>query len=115
MRWAVSMIVIMWSAATGSEPRPQWHLPTTIRVTQDVQVKACDVHQPRARGVLCAGRDDQPFEIPKGRAFQMVRTEGGEGGGCDIRFERRTVSVGACPWLDGFTDHQSDIFVVVKK
>ena len=31
-------------------------------------------------------------------------------GGCRIEFEKRRYDVSSCPRLDGFTDHQRDVF-----
>ena len=35
-------------------------------------------------------------------------------GGCRIEFEKKRYDVSSCPWLDGFTDHQQDVFRVVS-
>ena len=62
-------------------------------------------------GRLYIGRGS--FVIKKGQTFQMVKIDGE--GGCRIRFETREYSLGSCPWLDGFTDRQADIFEVILK
>jgi hypothetical protein len=49
--------------------------------------------------------------IPKDQTFQMISV--GSAGGCRIRFEKQEPDVSSCPWLDGFRDHQADIFNVV--
>jgi hypothetical protein len=36
-------------------------------------------------------------------------------GGCRIEFEKKQYDVSSCPWLDGFTDHQEDVFKVVSE
>ena len=35
-------------------------------------------------------------------------------GECRIRFEKKEYDVSSCPWLDGFSDHQTDIFKVIS-
>ena len=63
------------------------------------------------RGVLylSGGRS---FTIAKGQRFLMVKVY--DEGECRIKFENREYDVGSCPWLDGFRDHQEDIFKVVS-
>jgi hypothetical protein len=90
----------------------RWHLPVTIAVTQDVEVKPTGVSR-EARGTLYIGRDEKAFRIKNGQAFQMIRI--GSEGGCRIQFRRKNYELVSCPWLDGFRDHQADIFKVVAK
>jgi len=35
-------------------------------------------------------------------------------GECRIRFQSREYDLHSCPWLDGFADHQADIFRVLS-
>ena len=69
-----------------------------------------DITRFEVRGTLYAGRNTEPFVIRKGEAFQMIAA-GGESG-CRIRFDKREHDLSSCPWLEGFTDHWTDIFEV---
>lgn len=99
----------------------RWQLPVTIEVTRDVDVKPYSVLAlpgggllREERGTLYIGREEKAFQIRKGQIFQMIKVE--LEGGCQIRFEKKDYLLGSCPWLDGFADHQADIFkVIVKK
>ena len=66
------------------------------------------------RGVLyiAGSKSFEPFTIKKGQRFQMLAVL--REGGCRIRFERNEYLVTSCPWVDGFTDHQTDVFKVVS-
>jgi hypothetical protein len=94
-----------------------WQLPVTIEVTQDVQLKNLPAGQSdgsqQERGSLYIGLDSKPFLIKKGQTFEMVTLE--PEGACRIRFEKREYFLSSCPWLDGYRDHQSDIFKVIPK
>lgn len=87
----------------------RWRLPVTVEVFQDVpaQVEGKDGQR---RGVLYVDRG-QVFTVKKGQRFLMVKL--GQEGGCRIEFEKKQYEVASCPWLDGFRDHQEDIFTVV--
>jgi hypothetical protein len=61
--------------------------------------------------VLYVGRG-QSFTVKKGQRFLMVKVY--EEGGCRIEFEKKQYDVSSCPWLDGFRDHQEDVFRVVS-
>jgi hypothetical protein len=37
----------------------------------------------------------------------------GQEGGCRIRVAKREYDVSSCPWLEGFSDHQTEVFEVV--
>ena len=101
----------------------RWQLSVTIEVTRDVDVKPSSVLQIPGGGLqgeqrgtlyIAIGRDAKAFRIMKEHTFQMIKVE--PEGGCQIRFENKDYTLGSCPWLDGFTDHQADIFkVIVKK
>jgi hypothetical protein len=47
----------------------------------------------------------------EGKRFQMIRIEGE--GQCHVRALGKKYLLTSCPWLEGFGDHQSDIFAVV--
>jgi hypothetical protein len=59
------------------------------------------------------GWRDESFVARKGQTFQMIKV--GREGSCQIRFDRREYDLSSCPWLDGLTDHQTDIYEVTKK
>ena len=59
--------------------------------------------------------DRQPgekFQIKKGERFLMIEIHAE--GGCTIKVQQGQFFVGSCPWLDGFTDHQEDVYKVVS-
>ena len=108
----VGPIVIIAAASTSSlaqtPKRVAWDyhsVPITIEVARDVPVRPCGFE----RGVLCAAAD---FIIPRGGRFQMleVRPEGG----CIIRYRESEHEVSSCPWVLGFADPQSQVFVIVE-
>src|ERR1700682_6503974 len=97
----------------SAQPRPR--VPVTIEVARDVEVKPySELRRPdgsylkQMRGTLYIARTFKGFWIEKGHTFQMVKIYGE--GGCRIRFEKREYDLGSCPWLEGFTDRQTDIF-----
>ncbi len=91
--------------ATG---QTKWRLPVTIETLQDVQVHATETGAQK-RGVLYVG-GEKSFTIKKGQRFLMVRVYAD--GECRIQFEGAEYDVSSCPWLDGFSDHQEDVFKV---
>jgi hypothetical protein len=88
-----------------------WHLPVTIEALQDVPAHVEEAGGER-RGVLYIGRGES-FLVKKGQRFLMVKV--GQEGGCRIEFEKRQYDVSSCPWLDGFRDHQEDIFGIISR
>jgi hypothetical protein len=96
--------------AAGDQSR--WHLPVTIEVARDVDVKSSerqsDGRYGQIRGTLYSS---EAFRIKKGQRFQMVKIYGE--GECRIRFQEKEHDLSSCPWLDGFRDHQTDIFRVI--
>jgi hypothetical protein len=86
-------------------------LPVTIEVKHDVEV----IHNSEpneSRGKLYLDdRKLKEFRLTKGQRFQMVET--GKEGSCRIRFEGNEYGLTSCPWLEGFTDHQADVFSIV--
>jgi hypothetical protein len=92
---------------------PYWHLPATIEALKDVEAVNSERHSDgsvyQERGVLYA---DEAFRIRKGERFQMVKVYGE--GGCRIRFKNKEHDVSSCPWLEGFSDPQADIYRVIS-
>jgi len=87
-------------------------LPVTIEVKQDVEVT--QAYSQDSRGKLRLDNvKAQAFRIRKGQRFQMVKI--GQEGSCRITFEGEEYGLTSCPWLDGFTDHQTDVFSIVTK
>jgi hypothetical protein len=112
------MLTIALLMALSAPAQSRWHLPVTIEVTQDVEVKPhSELQQPgggfsrEERGVLYIGRNLKAFRIKKGQTFRMIKIEAE--GGCRIQVEKREYDLPSCPWLDGFRDHQADIFRVI--
>jgi hypothetical protein len=89
------------------------HLPVTIEVKRDVEVTHnTESHESRGKLYL----DDvkaKGFRLKKGQRFQMV--EIGQEGSCRIRFGDNEYGLTSCPWLEGFRDHQTDVFKIVIK
>lgn len=93
------------------EPSDSWYrsrLPVTLKVAQDVEVKPYSRSQPHRRGTLEIGSHAKPFTIKKGQTFQMLELLGE--GECRIRFSKKVYTLGSCPWLEGFTDRETDIY-----
>ena len=90
-----------------------WLLPATIEALRDVPVYVKEIPG-QQRGVLYISdsKSLKPFTIKKGQRFQMLRILREDE--CRIRFEKNDYLVSSCPWLDGFTDHQTDVFSVVS-
>lgn len=86
------------------------HLPVTIEALKDVPAHA-EEGNAQKRGVLYVDRG-QSFTVRKGERFLMVKIN--QEGSCRIEFEKRQYDVSSCPWLDGFRDHQEDVFKVVS-
>jgi hypothetical protein len=97
--------------AFAAHAQTRWEFPVTIEALQDVPAHGAEAASQR-RGILYIGAAE-PFTIKKGERFQMVKTY--SEGGCRIQFENRQYDVSSCPWMDGFTDHQVDIFRVVQR
>ena len=87
--------------AAGDQSR--WHLPVTIEVARDVDVRSSerqsDGRYGQLRGTLYSS---EAFRIKKGQRFQMVKIYGE--GECRIRFQEKEYDLGSWPWLDGFRD-----------
>ncbi len=107
---AACVLAVASVAAVGAA-QTKWRLPVTIEVLKDVPLETTQgTRQPK--GVLYVS-GKPPFVIKKGQRFLMVKIE--PAGGCRIRFEAREDSVASCPWLDGVTDHQVDVFKIVPE
>lgn len=100
-------IVILAVSTIG---QARWDLPATIEALQDVPARAEETGGQK-RGVLYVGREES-FVVKKGQRFLMVQIH--QEGGCRIEFEKRQYDVSSCPWLDGFRDHQEDVFRVIS-
>jgi len=87
-------------------------VPLTIRVLQDVPVESGQRLPYQERGHLYIAPGLEPFTIKKGDTFQMLAI--GQEGGCRIKYREREYDTPTCPWLEGFTDHQTDVFEVAK-
>jgi hypothetical protein len=90
--------------------QPTNNLSLTIEVLRDVLVMASGAEK---RGTLSLiGDRSESFTIKKGQRFQMMKRY--VEGQCWIRFQNRDYDVASCPWLDGFSDQQEDIFKIVS-
>ena len=110
MKIRVVAAAVLMLVALPVHTQNRLRLPITIEVLRDVPAHKDD--QPsQQRGVLYASTP-KPFTIRKGQRFLMIKVY--SEGECRIEFEKRQYDVASCPWLDGFADHQSDIFKVVR-
>jgi hypothetical protein len=106
----LSLVVVTWMLLQQGSG---WRLPVTIEVKQDVNVRTSERRPDgsfgQERGSLYSS---EAFQIKKSQRFQMIKiyTEGE----CRIRFQRKEYDLSSCPWLDGFADHQEDIFKVIS-
>jgi hypothetical protein len=88
-------------------------LPVTIEVRQSVEVThIVEPHESRGKLYL-EDTKASAFRLAKGKKFQMVGI--GKEGSCRIRFGGNEYGLTSCPWLEGFSDHQTDFFSVVHK
>ncbi len=101
--------MLIATATLSVAGQTRWQFPVTIEALQDVPAHADDAGT-QHRGVLYVGRG-QAFTVRKGFRFQMLKIN--KEGGCRIEFEKKQYDVSSCPWLDGFRDHQNDVFWVV--
>jgi hypothetical protein len=104
------IVLLMILTAPGQVSR---RLPVTIEVKRDVEVtQYTDSHDPR--GTLYLDNiKEKAFRLKKGQRFQML--EVGQEGGCRIRYQDREYGLISCPWLEGFRDHQTDVFSIFDK
>jgi hypothetical protein len=82
-----------------------------MKITQEVAIEPYSRPERHRRGTLVIARDAQAFTIKKGETFQMTKLLGE--GGCQIRFLKKNYDLGSCPWLEGFTDRETDIYLPV--
>lgn len=86
-------------------------LPVTIEVKRSVEVThKTEPHESRGKLYLEDAKA-KAFRLAKGQKFQMIRI--GEEGSCRIRFDGNQYDLTSCPWLEGFSDHQADVFSLV--
>jgi hypothetical protein len=100
------------------QPKPSTQrLLVTIEVTRDVVVEPYrkDREEADIRELLQFFNAETAVVVRRGQRFQVSRSRGSMEGGCWIRFQRLEYDIASCWWLDGFTDHHADIFVVVEK
>jgi hypothetical protein len=92
---------------------PDARLPVTIEVKQDVEViGAVPLHGDRGKLYVVSPPDTKTVPLHKGQRFRMTKMLGE--GECRIRIEGNDFDLLYCPWLEGFTDHQTDFFKVVE-
>jgi hypothetical protein len=114
---AMIAIVFVLSLTFQIKPEPRTPPPlVTIKVTQDVSLEPYqrDKEEKHVRGVLQFFHGGKQVTIRRGQTFQVVSNVGQMEGGCRIRFQKVDYEIASCFWRQGFADHQSDIFVIVK-
>lgn len=102
----IALLIIFKALQIGSRP------PITVEVERNVEVK-CNADDGELRGTLYLASKSEPFRLTKGQRFQMVAVL--QEGGCRIRFDGKEYGLTSCPWLEGFRDHQAEIFRVIPK
>ena len=86
-------------------------LPITIEVQRDVEVKHNSLPY-ELKGVLYLYEPTaKDFQLKKGQRFQMIEVL--SEGGCRISVGGKNFAITSCPWLDGFSDHQENVFRIV--
>jgi len=115
---AVAWTIVAWLVAAADQQTrsiPGWHLPVTIEVTRDVEVKPTLGVSHEARGTLYSWNlpSSKPVLIKSGERFQMVKIY--FEGGCRIRFKSGNYDVTSCHWLLGFADAEADIYRVLDR
>jgi hypothetical protein len=108
-----SAACLLIAAFEAGQSAAGWRLPATIEALTDVPARLNDT-QKQQRGVLyvASPKPFRPVTIRKGQRFQMITIL--REGECRIRFEKNEYLVSSCPWLEGFTDRQTDVFEVVS-
>ena len=89
------------------------HLPITIEVKRDVEVMHSAEGYERRGNLYLDDPKAKAFTLKRGQKFQMIKI--GPEGGCVIRFGDQHYGLTSCPWLEGFSDHQTDVFKVISK
>jgi len=105
--------IALWIVLAISQRQVSPQSPVTIEVQRDVKVRHNSEGR-EVRGTLSLNdRNAKPFRLKKGQRFQMIRI--GQEGSCRIKIEKKQYDLTSCPWVDGFSDHQGDIFRVVER
>jgi hypothetical protein len=100
--------VALWIVLAISQRQVSPQSPVTIEVQRDVKVRHNSDGR-EVRGALSLNdKNAKPFLLKKGQRFRMIRI--GQEGSCRIRIEKKEYDLTSCPWVEGFTDHQSDIY-----
>jgi hypothetical protein len=109
--WTIAASLFVSDGQTRSTPG--WHLPVTIEVIRDVEIKPTLGVSHEARGTLYSWSlpSSKPVRITSGERFQMVKVY--EEGACRIRFKNRNYDVTSCHWLPRFTDSEANIYLVL--
>jgi len=109
-------VIFLLSLMLPGQPKTRAESPVTIKVKTDVSLEPYQREREleHVRGVLQFFYVGERVVIRRGQTFQMVSPVGHMEGGCRIRFQKKDYEVASCFWREGFTDHQSDIFEVVK-
>jgi hypothetical protein len=94
---------------SGEDVAWDWQaLPITVEALKDVPVLSSGYGN-AVRGSLYAA---QSFDIKAGERFVVTKLL--REGACNVRFRGKVYMIYSCPWMEGFVDHQRDIFRIVK-
>jgi hypothetical protein len=102
-----AVVVLLGALLVGQDDGAR--LPMTIQVLRDVPVR--ESGQYRRGTLITIGDDRDGFVIKKGERFQMTAAWGE--GHCHVRYKGKERDIGSCPWLEGFSDHETDVFKVI--
>ena len=106
--FASATFLLVWAQLPVRTP-----LPVLLELRRDVEVRSSEVLPDgttrQLRGVLYA---DTAMRLHPGEWITM--TSIGVEGSCRVRVRKTELALRSCPWLEGFADHQSDIFHVFR-
>ena len=104
-------VLLCASSSLAQMGRVAWDyqsVPVAIQVRGEIPLRPCENYQ--ERGVLCSrGAIDS---VSEGDVFHM--TEIGSEGGCTIDLRGQEFEISSCPWVEGFSDPQEDLFAIVS-
>lgn len=84
--------------------------PYIVRLKKDIVVRHCK--SKLKKRVLCAGSSDfKAFSLRQGRTFKVI--ELGDEGECKIAINKKKYYLSSCPWMDGFADHERDVYKIL--
>lgn len=83
-----------------------------VLVKADVTLRSCEAAEGIPRKTLCSASQIEKQTIKKGQKIRVVSDDGE--GTCSIEFVKKVYSLLDCPWLEGHTDLQQNVFEITK-